>query len=124
MAKVSETRMAELLAKLGGRKKGRSDMKRGDKFNIRGYDIEARCHDIMRDREYLVLCNNSTHYLVCVVWLDRLGVLQPEDPITAKFLESYAYTDRESIATSYQSALEAMTKYAVVDAQEFVDEEA
>lgn len=81
-------------------------MRIGDTFKLKGYDVHAMA---MGDSWWaLLLCNNSTHYLVAVTHDSH------DDPAADCLLcGSFVYADEPSARRAYSRALELMAREAL-----------
>ena len=85
---------------------------KGDRFEMRGYDVVARAMYTMEAGEVVVLNNNSTHYLVASRDFMGDNDAQATDGIvTLEFSRSYGDSDLGHGPT-YRIALEEMIKIA------------
>jgi hypothetical protein len=85
-------------------------MRIGDAFKLAGYAREAEAMSLDGFTQFVVLNNNSTHYLVAKV--DMTCERFNENNVTGELVASTQYTDNSSAVAAYIVSLVLMAKRA------------
>lgn len=90
----------------------KNDMKRGDKFSIAGYDVQAKVTSMSGLCEIVLMHNNSTHYLVAT-----RNLLEDElSDGRHSFEASFAYgDDLTSTMQAYAQAMERVYRISIAN---------